>query len=307
MCIPLLCLPMNSRLLIAASTFVLGASAISAYRGLSPTAHSAQTALAAADDHFFTSGGVTLHYREIGQGEPVVLLHDFGARLESWSPLADSLARNFRVIVPDLRGFGQSSKPATASGYGHHWVDDVVGLLDQLGKPTAHVIGHSLGGAVAINLALDHPARVASLTLVAPAIWHDSLDAAQMTEPFLNALRSGDGAGALATWRYGDLPDSTSLRQASELLAQNNRGALAAALQSLPALMVPGHRMQRSQTPALALTSLGDPFVHGTNLVAGHWPELRVVELESGGRAGILHSQQLLTEFRQLATRALWP
>ena len=181
----------------------------------------------------------------------------------------------------------------------------VLGLLDQLREPTAHVVGHSLGG-VAINLALDHPARVASLTLVSPAIWHDSLDAAEMTAPHLNALRSGDGAGALATWQHGHLPDSTSLRHAGELLAQNSRGALAAALQSLPALMVPGHRMQRSQTPALALTSLGDPFVHGTHLVAGRSPELRVVELQSGGR-GILLSPQLLTEFRQLATRALWP
>src|SRR5512134_1108310 len=76
----------------------------------SPGAASALT-LESAPDQFFTRGDIRIRYRTVGAGDPVVLLHGFTRDLSDWRVLADSLARDYRVVTPDWRGFGLSSKP----------------------------------------------------------------------------------------------------------------------------------------------------------------------------------------------------
>jgi pimeloyl-ACP methyl ester carboxylesterase len=101
--------------------------------------------------------------------EPIVLLHglaESGAAWFAWVPL---LARRFRVIRPDLRGFGGSSRPASPRDYPWSpagFADDIARFLDAAGIGTAHVVGARLGSPVAAQLAADHPDRVRSLSLV---------------------------------------------------------------------------------------------------------------------------------------------
>ena len=109
-----------------------------------------------------------LYYTDQGEGPPVVLVHGFGLTHEVWAeqlPLADE----FRLIAYDTRGCGDSVAPAT--GYGSSDLgDELTGLLDHLGVTRAHLVGHSRGGGVIMDMALRRPERVASLVFVSSGL-----------------------------------------------------------------------------------------------------------------------------------------
>jgi pimeloyl-ACP methyl ester carboxylesterase len=111
-------------------------------------------------------GDVTLHVRDTGTGEPVVLLHGWPDTGDLWAHQSTALeASGYRVIAPDLRGFGASSKPTDIGAYAAPaQVGDVVGVLDALQIPRAHVVGHDWGAAIAWMTAAFAPARVTSVT-----------------------------------------------------------------------------------------------------------------------------------------------
>jgi len=114
-----------------------------------------------------TNHEVTISYTDEGAGRPVVLLHGHTLDRRIWLPIVPTLLKaGLRVIRPDLRGHGQSSRPDF--GYHHfHHAADTVALLDAIHIEHAAVIGFSFGGGVAMELALTHATRVDSLGLVA--------------------------------------------------------------------------------------------------------------------------------------------
>jgi pimeloyl-ACP methyl ester carboxylesterase len=118
-------------------------------------------------ERFLTIGGRQVHVVQAGRGEPVVLLHGFGASTYSWRNVLPALARSYRVIAPDLHGFGATERPRDFQSYTRGGqVALVLALLDSLGIESAHFVGHSYGGALSLWLADRHPERVRSLTLV---------------------------------------------------------------------------------------------------------------------------------------------
>ncbi|MDI1483310.1 alpha/beta fold hydrolase [Polyangium sp. y55x31] len=121
------------------------------------------------------AGSLTIHWSTRGdeRGEPVVFVHGNWTTSLFWRPVLDRLPARYRAVAPDLRGRGQSrteehdySVPRLA--------EDLVVLMDALGLSSAHLVGHSLGTAVVLELALSARARARSLTLVAPA-WPDGM------------------------------------------------------------------------------------------------------------------------------------
>src|SRR5260221_506188 len=108
---------------------------------------------------------INLYYEVSGAGQPVVLIHGLGSSTRDWEAQVPELAEDYQVITFDLRGHGQSDKPAgpyQMSQYG----DDLAGLMGALGVASAHIVGISLGGCVALQFALDYPAQVRSVTVV---------------------------------------------------------------------------------------------------------------------------------------------
>lgn len=115
--------------------------------------------------------GQPIFYAATGSGSPVVLLHGGGpgaSGVSNYSRNIDALAQRFRVIVPDMPGYGRSGKTLDQSDPFGHLAAAIRGLLDELGLPTAHLIGNSYGGAAALRLALDNPERVDKLVLMGP-------------------------------------------------------------------------------------------------------------------------------------------
>jgi pimeloyl-ACP methyl ester carboxylesterase len=111
-------------------------------------------------------GEVTLHVRDVGSGVPVVLLHGWPDTGDLWRHQVPALtAAGYRVVAPDLRGFGGSSQPTDLAAYtAPVLVGDVIGLLDALDIERAHLVGHDWGAAIAWMTAALVPDRVASMT-----------------------------------------------------------------------------------------------------------------------------------------------
>lgn len=126
-----------------------------------------------------------------GDGPPVVLLHGLGLSRAVFDPVLPALSARFRVLRLDLRGHGASPAPSPPVPYSH--ADDVVATLDALGLGRVDLAGQSLGGAVAVDLALAHPERVRRLALVAPA-----LSGWAWSEAWVQAFRTVRAVGRLS-------------------------------------------------------------------------------------------------------------
>lgn len=116
--------------------------------------------------------GIKLAYDRRGKGMPLVLLHGFPLDHHLWDDVALLLEDTFELILPDLRGFGESStvdKPYTMDDY----ASDVAALLDQLGIQKAAVTGHSMGGYVALAFVRLYPERVSGFALVSSQVLAD--------------------------------------------------------------------------------------------------------------------------------------
>ena len=115
------------------------------------------------------ANGIKTNYLEAGKGDPVVLIHGSGPGVTSyanWRLVLPALAENFRVLAPDMVGFGFSERPANIEYSVQTWADQVVGLMDTLELPRAHMVGNSFGGAIALRIATQHPDRVGKLVLM---------------------------------------------------------------------------------------------------------------------------------------------
>jgi len=118
-----------------------------------------------------TVSGKPIFFAETGTGPAVVMLHGGGpgaSGVSNYSRNVDALARHFRVIVPDMPGYGHSIKGVDQNDPFGYLADMIRRLLDELGIDTAHLIGNSYGGAAALRLALDTPDRVGKLVLMGP-------------------------------------------------------------------------------------------------------------------------------------------
>lgn len=116
---------------------------------------------------FVEVAGQRVWVEDHGSGPAVVMLHGFGASSYSWRAVDEELAKDFRVLALDLSGFGFTERPRGKEPYTRDGQGALVlGVMDALGVESAHLVGHSYGGAVAMALAVEHPERFESLILV---------------------------------------------------------------------------------------------------------------------------------------------
>jgi pimeloyl-ACP methyl ester carboxylesterase len=113
--------------------------------------------------------GIDLHYRDVGAGPAIVLIHGLSGQMRNFAPdLVDRLAVDHRVVLIDRPGAGYSAPLASGSNTMAGQADVIAGLIGALDLDAPLIVGHSLGGAVALNLALNHEDSVGALALIAP-------------------------------------------------------------------------------------------------------------------------------------------
>jgi len=242
--------------------------------------------------------GVKLYYQDYrpekvqgSKARSVLLLHGLGANGDSWLLQVPALTANgFRVLAPDLRGFGRSSYPGRISV--PDMAADMAGLLQALQTGPAHVVGISMGGTVALQLALDYPDLVDRLVLVSTFA---RLQPYRLAGWFYFALRLilvhtlGLPSQARAiTWRVFPKPEQEALRQALyEQILQANPEAYKGAILALARFNVQP-RLAQVRVPTLIVTGDEDTTIYPSNqraLLA--IPGSRQVVIPGGGHGVI--------------------
>jgi pimeloyl-ACP methyl ester carboxylesterase len=155
--------------------------------------------------------GVTLEVEDHGQGVPVILLHGFPLSSEMWTPIRTAVEQAARLITPDMRGFGGSSKPE--HGYSMEALaEDVIRLADRLDLPRFVLGGHSMGGYVALRVAAARAERLAGLILVDTRASSDTQEGRARREEGIARIRRGEAAAFLDEFVPGLLGSSTRER-----------------------------------------------------------------------------------------------
>jgi len=197
--------------------------------------------------------------RREGHGTPLVLIHGFGGSRAMWDQLVDALPASLPLIRYDLRGFGASTQD---EGIAFSHAADLLALLDSQAVARAHLSGLSLGGAIAVRMALAHPERVERLILASPALmgWEWSAEWAGNFRACVKAARSGDLVAARRLWWENPLFDSlrdTPLAEAmqAEIAAFAGRQWIA---DTQHAVLPEIENLHRLSLPTLLLTGTKD-------------------------------------------------
>ncbi len=192
------------------------------------------------------AAGWRLNYLRAGDGAgssetaPIVLVHGFGGDLNTWLFNQPDLAETHAVYALDLPGHGRSGKDVGAGGLTA--LSGALGaFLDALGIGRAHLVGHSLGAAVALDLALGRPAAVASLTLIAPAGLGPEIDGAYI-DGFIAAGRRKD-MKAVLQMLFAD-PQTVGRDMVEEVLKYKRLDGVEAALRGIAGTVFPGGRQR---------------------------------------------------------------
>jgi 3-oxoadipate enol-lactonase len=135
-----------------------------------------------------TRNGVTLACRDEGTGSPLVLIHGFCGSSAYWQKVIPELAKQYRVIAPDLRGHGESSAPDETCTM-ERLADDLVHLLDELSLPRVIMFGHSLGGYVTLAFAEKYPDKLSGFGLIHSTAFPDSTEGKANREKGMESIR----------------------------------------------------------------------------------------------------------------------
>jgi 3-oxoadipate enol-lactonase len=258
-----------------------------------------------------TINGLDIHYREAGQGRPVVLVHGFTGNSRNWALTVPALRPYYRLLSPDLRGHGLSAKPVLPEDYAlEAMADDIVAFVGLLGLEGCHLVGHSMGGMIAQLVALKAPHLLRSLVLVDTSA---EPPGALRTEERARLVRVAMEQGMEAVWeaQLALNPMAEELRSQPELLQtwkeqflMTSREAYIYCAQHIANRRPILDELKGLRMPVLIVCGeLDEPFVG---------PSRRMHEAIPGSRleiiAGCGHSPQIERpqEFNRLLLSFLW-
>jgi pimeloyl-ACP methyl ester carboxylesterase len=233
--------------------------------------------------------------------QPVILLHSSGSSGAQWRALSAQLSPRYRVVAPDLYGYGSTAPwPGNGAFSLAHEAELVLALLDQVGSPV-HLVGHSYGGAVALRVARAHADRVRSLAVYEPVAFHLLADRSEITalaQDVARAVACGDYIGGFASFfdywsgagSWDAIPPAKRAAMAARLpkVALEFHAALTepAHLADFEALAVPTMLLQGARSPR--------PTRRICELLAHVMPDARLITLNDAGHmAPLTHPDQV--------------
>lgn len=194
---------------------------------------------------------------EKGEGEPILFIHGVGLNAEAWAPQIVTFSATHRVIAMDMAGHGQSLAPPPSATL-EDYVAQARRLLDDLGLAAVNVVGHSMGGLVAMGLAIDHPQRVKRLAVL-NSVYERTAEARAAVEARAAAIAPGTSFGPTLE-RWFDKDEQALRERAGRWLQQTDIASYAAAYR----VFASGDRVFSGKLssilcPALFAAAAGDP------------------------------------------------
>ncbi len=240
-------------------------------------------------------GAIEIHYEEVGEGDPLVLIGGLTSTLEAWGLMRAELATRCRVIMPDNRGSG-STRLADDDGLRtpERFAGDILVLAEGLGLERFHLMGVSMGGMIVQEFAVAHPERLASLT-----IGCSNTGGKQVVSPtaaVLQAMLAGSGEGAseaakkaaMAIQIHPETPEKRADRLAFFMATKKDRPHSGEELRNRVrgiAQFDVYDRLPNLDVATLVLTGSHDQLVpkENSSLIASRIPDARLVEIADAG------------------------
>jgi pimeloyl-ACP methyl ester carboxylesterase len=256
------------------------------------------TASAQYTSKYFDSNGVQIHFIDIGEGEPVVLMHGLNSNLQrAWfdRDIAKQLqGAGFRVLAIDARAHGKSGTPHDPAQYGPEMALDLKRMLDHVGLSKAHVVGYSMGALIAGKLRELHPDRIASLTLggygwrreTGPSPYHLELAA---------SLERGDGLMPLYRYSYPDWSEEDREARSRATLDRLPDIAATVALLRGYNFSVAEKSLRNNTVPTLAIIGELDPRKESVDAFQGVMKNLEIVVIEGAEHGEVPGRPEFIT------------
>ena len=217
---------------------------------------------------FAAPHGVRLHYARHGDaGEPIVFVHGFTGNSTDWAHQVEAFAGDHRLLLLDNRGHGASDAPADRDAYSiDDMVADTLGIIDIVGFDRFHLVGHSMGGVIAQEIALGQPGRLLSLTLEDTSHWFGDHEEPGGTRPHI---------------------PPEEMRIGAERVAKMSRDALAGAWKGLLGWPGTTERARAIALPTLVVYGTRDAsrILDGSRKLEALIPGARLVGIEGAGHS----------------------
>jgi pimeloyl-ACP methyl ester carboxylesterase len=228
--------------------------------------------------------GVNIAYARLGKGTPLVLIHGYPLDKSIWEKVAGILEDDFDMIIPDLRGFGDSQL-VDAGREILAYASDVAGLMKRLGVPKANVVGHSMGGYAALALLRAHPEMLLGLGLVSSQTLSDAPDRRQARYASAQEVLA-KGVEPVAEAMAPKLSSDKGIQADMRVLISRQRpGGLASALEAMAERPDSTHVVSSCKVPVLAVHGQADaliPVERGRDVKTA-LPAAQYVELPRAG------------------------
>ena len=236
---------------------------------------------------------VELAYTRRGKGTPLVLLHGYPLDHHLWEDVAPLLEDTFDLILPDLRGFGESTtvgSPYTMDDY----ASDVAGLLDQLGIQKAAIAGHSMGGYVALAFARLYPERISGLGLVSSQVLADPPDRKDGRYKSAAEVSEKGIGGVVETMAPKFTSDERLQAFARDAMERQQPAAFIGALKAMAERMDSTSLLSSFKFPVVIIHGKADALIpiDRAREVKNAVPQAHLVELESAGHIPMLEAKE---------------
>ena len=240
---------------------------------------------------------IQLAYERRGMGTPLVLLHGFPLDHHLWDEVVPLLEDSFELIIPDLRGFGESTMgdiPDNLDTY----ASDIAGLLDHLGIQQAAIAGHSMGGYIALAFVRLYPERVRGLGLVASQVLADTPERKEGRYKSAAAVSENGIGSVVDTMTTKFTPDERLQAYARQSMEQQQPAAYIGALRAMAE--------RRDSTPLLSTFNFPVVVVHGdadalvpierAREVKEALPQVHLVEISGAGHMPMMEDKEKTAE-----------
>lgn len=252
----------------------------------------------------------TIHYREAGSGHPIIFLHGFCDTHELWNEFIQPFTTSYRVLTPDLPGFGKSE--ILLAPFSINQVADALAeWVRSLGMDRFVVVGHSLGGYIALALLERHPGLLAGLVLFHSTPYPDSQERKKIRNKVIEFVNENGVAPFIETFVPGLFADkkhpaipATRLR-----CGQTRSGSLVGYAEAMRERPDRSEGMQNAQIPLLTMGGVKDSLIPIEDLrnLAAKAPKIRLIELEETGHMGMFEAKKQAQNILSSYMQEVWP